>query len=193
MDERQQELEWAHRAATGDRAAMEHLLTALYDQVHALCRRVVGNDADADDATQNAMISVARSIHRFDGRSAVRTWVYRIATNAALDELRRRSRRPTPGEPVDHLDATTSDAPDLASSVIDRLDLDAAMARVAPDFRVAVVLRDVLGLEYAEIAEVQGLPIGTVRSRIARGRRQLANLVDLGNRSPTHDVQTDAP
>lgn len=194
--DRDQERRWAEAAGRGDRAAMESLLAAVYDQVYAVCRRVCGNDADADDATQDALLAIVRSIGRFDGRSAVRTWVYRIATNASLDELRRRGRRPTPAEEErlqtgDHHDDVHR--PDMGTTIADRLDIDAALLRLAPEFRVAVVLRDVIGMEYADIAEAEGIPIGTVRSRIARGRRQLADLVDPGNRSAAGDVQGDGP
>jgi RNA polymerase sigma-70 factor (ECF subfamily) len=141
-----------------------------------VCRRILGNPEDALDATQEAMIAVARGIGHFDGRSAFTTWLYRVATNAALDEGRRKARRP---QPVD----LPADAPADASpedAVGARLDVDAALRDLPEDFRVAVVLRDLCDLDYAEIAEVLGVPAGTVRSRIARGRAALADA--LGNR-----------
>lgn len=79
-------------AKRGDRSALQELLTSNYDRVYALCRRMLGNDVDAQDATQQTMLAVVRSISRFDSRSTFATWVYRIATNACLDEFRRRSR-----------------------------------------------------------------------------------------------------
>ena len=81
-------------AQAGDRGALDQLLRRHYDRMHAVCRRITGNEADAADAAQEAMIAVVRGLARFDGRSAFGTWVYRIATNASLDELRRRRRRP---------------------------------------------------------------------------------------------------
>ena len=116
-----------------------------------------------------------RGLDRFDGRAAFGTWSYRIATNACLDELRRRRRRPEPVEPDFDRDTGWSDrGPDLDRSVTDRLVVDAALAQLPPDFRAAVVLRDLCRLDYAEIAEVLEIPPGTVRSRIARGRAVLA-------------------
>jgi RNA polymerase sigma-70 factor (ECF subfamily) len=161
-------------AQDGDRAALDALLRRHYDRVFAVCRRMTGDDADAADAAQDALISVVRGLPRYDGRAAFGTWVYRIATNACLDELRRRTRRPAPGLPdVEH---APRDRPPLTDqSVSDRLDLDAALARLPGDFRAAVVLRDQLGLDYAEIAAVLEVPVGTVRSRIARGRAALAD------------------
>jgi RNA polymerase sigma-70 factor (ECF subfamily) len=166
------------RAQHGDRAALDSLLDRHADRVHALCRRVIAHPEDALDATQEALIAIARGIARFDGRSAFTTWLYRVATNAALDELRRRRRRPEP--------ADLSSAPEVAGAgafdteVADRLDIDAALRDVPVDFRVAVVLRDLCDLDYSEIAEILELPPGTVRSRIARGRAVLAQR--LGNR-----------
>ena len=81
-------------AQNGDRRALDTLLRRHYDRIHAVCRRIAGSTRDADDAAQEAMISIARAIDRFDGRASFATWSYRIATNAALDELRRRARRP---------------------------------------------------------------------------------------------------
>jgi RNA polymerase sigma-70 factor (ECF subfamily) len=171
-------------AQRGDRGALDALLRRHYDRVHAICRRVIGSSRDADDAAQEAMISIVRGLPKFDGRSAFTTWMYRIATNTALDELRRRSRRPAlhvvdddgpSPEPVDpvahrHLDG-----------VVDRLELDAAFADLPEEFRAAVVLRDVCDLDYGEIAAALDVPVGTVKSRIARGRAALAGRLRSGS------------
>lgn len=194
-------------AQDGDRRAMDRLLRDSYDRVAQLCRRLTGNDADAADATQEALIAIARGIHRFEGGSRFSTWAYRVATNAALDELRRRRRRPEPGLPdveTDDLGAALntvaggrlgpagSDRAGGIDAVADRLDIGAALARLPLEFRAAVVLRDLCGLDYAEIAEVLDIPAGTVRSRIARGRSQLAALLE-GNPPGTDDRQTTRP
>lgn len=163
-------------ARDGDRAAVDALLRRHYDRIWTLCRRLAGNDADAQDATQEAMIAIVRGLRHFDGRAAFTTWSYRVATNACYDELRRRSRRPTP-TPTD--DLPIADRAPLPDRATDRIDIDAALARLPEDFRAAVVLRDLCDLEYSDIAEVLGLPPGTVRSRIARGRALLAR--HLGN------------
>ncbi len=171
------DLDLAGRARDGDRAALEALLDRHADRVHAICRRVVAHPEDALDATQEALIAIARCIGSFDGRAAFTTWVYRVATNAALDELRRRRRRP---EPVDVPEAPSpAPADPFEGRVEQRLDIDAALREVPEQFRVAVVLRDLCDLDYAEIASILDVPPGTVRSRIARGRAELAGL--LGN------------
>jgi RNA polymerase sigma-70 factor (ECF subfamily) len=167
----------ARDAARGDRRSLEVLLTRHADRVHALCRRIVPHPEDALDASQEAMIAIARGIGRFDGRSAFTTWLYRVVTNAALDELRRRSRRPIAVDAVD-TDVHAPDPP-IDTVVSDRVDIDTALATLPAEFRAAVVLRDLCDLDYAEIAEVLEVPPGTVRSRIARGRALLT--AALGN------------
>lgn len=194
---RRSDAELVAAAQRGDAPAMDELLRRHFARVHAVCRRIAGSSRDADDATQEALIRIVRSIDRFDGRAAFGTWAYRIATNAALDELRKRSRRPLlravedddvrPTEPVDPLADRTVEA------VADRLAIEEALAELPEEFRVPVVMRDVADLDYAEIAETLGVPVGTVKSRIARGRRQLVER--LGNRDapsgrPTHDPPT---
>lgn len=159
--------------------------------MHALCRRLTGNDTDAADATQEALLAIVRGLPRFDGRSAFSTWAYRVATNACLDELRRRKRRP---EPMDDDALTLASTDTSAAGAVDvtvgnRVDVDAALRRVPLDYRAAVVLRDLCGLDYAEIAEVLDVPVGTVKSRIARGRAVVADLLG-GNPAPVTDRPT---
>jgi RNA polymerase sigma-70 factor, ECF subfamily len=177
-------------AQQGDRAALDALLRRHHDRIHAVCRRLAGNDADALDATQEALIAIVRGIRRFDGRAAFSTWAYRVATNACLDELRRRKRRAVPGLPDDagfgEVGVTSAVAIDLLP---ERLAIDDALAELPEEFRTPVVLRDLCDLDYAEIAEALGIPPGTVRSRIARGRAQLARR--LGSGDPRQDSPTE--
>jgi len=183
-------------AQGGDRAALEALLRRHQPRIHAVCRRLAGNDADADDAAQEALVAVVRGLSRFDGRSSVGTWIYRIATNASFDELRRRRRRPEP------VDADLHDRPATGSAVDDtaqRLDVDDALLQLPLEFRAAVVLRDLCGLDYAEIAEVLDIPAGNVRSRISRGRAALVPLLgptpsgDRGNQPADEDRPRNTP
>jgi RNA polymerase sigma-70 factor (ECF subfamily) len=183
-DDADNDRELAASAAQGDRRALETLLTRHADRVYAICRRVLGDREDARDAAQEALISIARRIATFDGRAQFRTWVYRVAVNAALDEARRANRRP----------ATVSDGvvaepiandPAVDGAVADRVDIDRALQALPIEFRAAVALRDLAGLDYAEIATVLGIPPGTVRSRIARGRALLAER--LGNPDDPRD------
>lgn len=178
-------------AQRGDRRALDELLRRHYPRVFAVCRRILHHEADAADATQDALIAAVRGLARFDGNAAFGTWIYRIATNACLDQLRRRQRRPATS-----LDALPEFA-DLVESrpfdaaVVDQMAVQAALARLPEDFRIAVVLRDVADLDYADIAETLGVPIGTVRSRIARGRAFLVK--ELGNQTGSPEHPTDQP
>ncbi|MGH8998405.1 MAG: RNA polymerase sigma factor [Acidimicrobiia bacterium] len=174
--------ELAAASAAGDRSALEVLLARHLDRVHAICRRVTGHPEDALDATQEAMIAVTRGIGRYDGRAAFTAWLFRVAPNAALDEVRRRGRRPRPVDVPP--DAAEPGPPQRGSgpeaAVTARLDVDTALATLPSEFRAAVVLRDLCDLDYAEIAEALGVPIGTVRSRIARGRAAVADYLRSG-------------
>ncbi len=170
----------AATAAAGDADALEALLIRHADRVHRICRRIVPDPGDALDATQEALLRVATRIGHFDGRSAFTTWLYRVATNAALDEARRRRRRPrpVPDRDLDRAGPNPVDAPT-------RIDVQAALAEVPEVFRVALVLRDLCDLPYEDIATILDVPIGTVRSRIARGRALLADRLSPGNRAPS--------
>ena len=138
-----------------------------------------------------AMISIVRALPTFDGRSKFSTWIYRIATNAALDEVRRIKRRPLPTDKESVYDSPTSDQTEAVDT---QMDVSAALAQLPEEYRTAIVLRHVADLDYEEIAAIQGVPVGTVRSRLARGRAQLAEI--LGNQNGHSDRQiktTTAP
>lgn len=162
--------ELAARAARGDHHALDALLDRHVQRVYAVCIRIVGNRDDALDATQDALIAVARGIRRFNGSSSFTTWLYRVATNAALDEVRRRARRPLP---FGTLPERVVDA-SVETRVDDQLMIDDALRSVPVEFRAALVLRDLADLDYAQIGAILDIPAGTVRSRIARGRAALA-------------------
>jgi RNA polymerase sigma-70 factor (ECF subfamily) len=185
-------------AQAGDRAALDQLVRAHYDRILGVCRRITGNESDAADAAQEALIAMVRGLERFDGRSAFSTWVYRIATNASLDELRRRRRRPlTAARDDDHPPHEVADphSGQRFDQVSEREALEAALLTLPEDFRIPVVLRDVADLDYAEIAATLGVPVGTVKSRIARGRGMLAAALTPrhGNQDPDSRRPTEEP
>lgn len=191
--------ELVERARNGDSAALSDLLRRHHPRLHAVCLRILGRRDDADDAAQNALIAIARSLPTFDGRSAFTTWAHRIATNAALDELRRRRRRPQPRLDVTEASGPTHEPDRRAERELhafeNRQFVERALAELPDDFRVAVVLRDVADLDYESIASILDVPIGTVRSRIARGRALLARAI--GNSATGSERQNlpdgDAP
>lgn len=153
---------------------------------------MTGNDSDAQDATQEALLAIVKGLPRFDGRAKFTTWAYRVATNACLDELRRRRRRPDPVEEIFEA-PDPGGPPGVAELVSERLTLDAALDGLSGEYRTAVVLRDVLGLDYAEISEVLDIAPGTVRSRIARGRAGLARSLTAGNQDIPSGGNQDSP
>lgn len=180
-------------AVAGDTAALDLLLRRHFDRVFAVCRRILGNEHDAADASQQALIAIVRALPQFDQRASFGTWAYRIATNACLDELRRRKRRPAP------IDLDTDRTVDMADPTLGRFDqrlvdrdaVESALGDLPEEFRLPVVLRDVLDLDYAEIAEQLDLPVGTVKSRISRGRSALLHI--LGNQTSTSNRPNQAP
>lgn len=180
-------------AIGGDTAALDLLLRQHFDRIFAVCRRIMGNDHDAADASQQALIAIVRGLSTFDQRASFGTWAYRIATNACLDELRRRKRRPAPADLDDDRTIELADTSmgRFDQRLVDREAVEAALADLPEEFRVPVVLRDVLDLEYAEIAEQLDLPVGTVKSRISRGRSALLQI--LGNQSAPPHRPTQAP
>lgn len=163
-----------------DQTALDVLLRRHESRVFGLAYRLLGNRADAADATQEVFLTVFRKANLFRHHSAFTTWLHRLTVNACHDLGRKRARTPPPveGEP----ERKPGAAPDAFGQVEDRLLLEAVLAVLPEEQRVAIVLRDVRGLSYQEIAEVTGAPIGTVKSRIARGRMDLAGR--LGEPAP---------
>lgn len=165
----------------GDTAAFEELMAAHEDKVFSVCLRMLRDREAALDATQETFVTVLRKADRFAGRSAFSTWLYRVAMNTCYDALRRKKRRPESQLPEHHdpPDATTED---VLSAVELRPDLEAALAALPAEFRAAAILVDVEGLSLTDAAEVLGVPVGTIKSRVFRGRRLLAE--SLGNLNP---------
>jgi len=147
--------------------------------LYTLAYRLTGNDADASDLVQEVLLRVRRGLETYQPGS-LEGWLSRITTNAFLDEVRRRKRRPTVALPDDPDRVLRGSAPEpdeaLAAARLPDHVQDAIRA-LPEDFRVAVVLCDVVGLPYDDIAEQLGIPVGTVRSRIHRGRAQLRKVL----------------
>lgn len=167
--------ELAALAAAGDATAFGVLADRYQGLMHGICRRITCNDQDAMDALQEALVAMWQRIGAFEGRSAMSTWLYRIAANAAIDEVRRRARRAV------QADVTIFDqepAPDdVAAEAALRSTVDWALGQLPPQYRAAVVLRENYYMSYQEIAEILDVPIDTVKSRISRGRQALAELL----------------
>ncbi len=161
------------RFVAGDRRAFDELMRAHEDRIFAVCLRVLSDREAALDAVQETFITVYRKASQFSGRSSFSTWLYRVAVNTCYDQLRRHRRHASAPLPQTH-DPADPRSEDALTSVELRPDLEAALAAVGDEFRTALVLSDLEGLSLQEIAEVLEVPIGTVKSRIFRGRRLLA-------------------
>jgi RNA polymerase sigma-70 factor (ECF subfamily) len=177
-----------HRIRAGDRAAREELFRRHWGVACRVAYRLLGNEQDAHDAVQEALLKAITHLDDFDGRSEFRTWLLRIVNNASLDLGRRRGRRSTlslggdgdgdgnnPG-----IEPTCEDDPAGGLHREDlRRQLNAALDRLSPPLRTAFVLFAEGGLSYKEIAAAQEIPLGTVTSRINAARQKLQAMLDL--------------
>ena len=186
-DRAQTDAALVERYLRGDVAAFEELMRAHEDRIFAVCLRMLRDREAALDATQETFVTVFRKADRFAGRSAFGTWLYRVAINTCYDHVRRSRRHvaePLP-ESNDPPDVRSDDA---FSSVEMRPDIEAALSALPAEFRAAVVLADIEGLALQTVAETLGVPVGTVKSRVFRGRRMLAE--SLGNLAPPSDTHS---
>jgi RNA polymerase sigma-70 factor (ECF subfamily) len=181
--------ELVRRFLAGDAGAATELITRHERRVYAVCLRVLGNPDDAADAAQDALLAMIRKLDGFRGEAAFTTWLYRVAMNVCYDHLRRAKRRPMLRRD-DDAPAPEPALDDHADAVAGAHDVAAALEQVPEDFRVAIVLADVHDLPYDEIAKVLDLPVGTVKSRVHRGRIALAKA--LGIAAPSEPADRSA-
>ena len=156
------------RAQRGERFAFEKLVERHEQRLYTLAARVLGSRDEAADAVQDALVRAWLALPKFRGDARFSTWLYRITVNAAHD-ARAKRREPPVEEPPDPVDPRDRFAEQELSSELQR-----ALDALDESYRVAVVLYDILGCSYAEIAELTEVPEGTVKSRIFRGRSELA-------------------
>jgi RNA polymerase sigma-70 factor (ECF subfamily) len=194
VTEAERDEELVRRFRAGEAEAFTRLVERHQQRVYRLCLRVLSDPEAAADVAQDTFITVLRKLDGFRGDAAFTTWLHRVAVNACYDELRRRRRRPAlhvvndegrdhePGPPID----------DRADEVAGTLDAAAALATVAEEFRIAVVLADVQDLPYDEIARILDVPVGTVKSRVHRGRLALAEALGIGDDRREPDARSAA-
>ncbi len=168
----------ALRAAEGDTAALEQLLAEIQPRVRRICGRMLLYPQDAEEACQDALMLVATRINTFAGRSKFTTWLHAVASNSARStyrSLKRRSAEMLSDEMPAGVDPRTTSV--IAGSRLDLLDALEVLAASHPLLVEALVLRDVQELDYAEIAQLMDLPIGTVKSRIHQARKTVQPLL----------------
>ncbi len=181
--------ELIRRYLEGDVSAFDELMAAHEDRVFAICLRMMRNRDAALDATQDVFLTVFRKADRYKEQAAFSTWLYRVAVNTCYDHLRRQQRKRTESMP-EYFDPSDPRSGDEFHAVELRPDIEAALARLTPDFRAAVVLVDLDGMSLEGAADTLEVPIGTVKSRLFRARKQLAK--DLGNFAPGSEHPSSA-
>jgi RNA polymerase sigma-70 factor (ECF subfamily) len=159
----------AERVKEGDAEAFAVLVRRHERRLYNLAYRMLGRAEDARDAVQDAFISCYRRIETFRGDALFSTWLHRIAVNACYDILRKRI-----PEPHDPATLAAIVEPDPASRAIAEADVQRGLASISPEFRAAVVLHDLLDVPVDEVARALGVPVGTVKSRLHRGRAALS-------------------
>ncbi|MEI2714884.1 MAG: RNA polymerase sigma factor [Nocardioides sp.] len=168
----------AAAAAQGDRVALEDLLAQIQPRVRRICGRMLLYPEDAEEAAQDALMLVATKISSFAGKSKFTTWLHAVASNSARSTyrtLKRRAAERTTDELPTHADPRTTSV--IAGSRLDLLDALEVLAEQNPDLAEALVLRDLQELDYADIAEHLGIPLGTVKSRIHQARQTIRPLL----------------
>lgn len=187
MSERDTDQLLVERVQAGDKKAFDLLVSKYHRKVIRLISRLVRDPAEVEDIAQEAFIKAYRSMSQFRGDSAFYTWLYRIAVNTAKNALVASNRRPVPLSDLTRSDDDSDAEPWIPEAGIDSQTpeamlssrqvaqtVDKAMQALAPDLRTAIMLREIEGLSYEEIAEAMNCPIGTVRSRIFRAREAIA-------------------
>src|SRR4029077_2349598 len=178
------EAEAIRRAQAGDAAAFEHLFQLHSRRVYALCLRMVGNPADAEDLAQEAFLQLFRKIATFRGESAFYTWLHRMTVNVVLMRLRKKS-LPTDSleeslEPDSENSGPKRDvgAADLRlSGAVDRVHLASSLDKLPPGYRTVFILHDVQGYEHNEIADIMGCSVGNSKSQLHKARTRLRELL----------------
>jgi RNA polymerase sigma-70 factor (ECF subfamily) len=187
------------RARNGDRSVFEYLYRLHSRRVYALCLRMVGNTAEAEDLTQEAFLLLLRKIHTFRGESAFSTWLHRLAVNLVLMRLRKKSPPFVSIEAASHPDDETVSpsidigAPDLLlEGSIDRINLERCLKRLPAGYRAIFVLHDIQGYQHNEIAEIMGRSVGVSKSQLHKARTRLRELLHELQRVKARDERMRA-
>jgi RNA polymerase sigma-70 factor (ECF subfamily) len=187
------------RARDGDRTVFEFLYRLHSRRVYAVCLRMVGNTAEAEDLTQEAFLLLLRKIHTFRGESAFSTWLHRLAVNLVLMRLRKKSPPIVSIEAIPDPDDETGwpsidiGAPDLMlEGSIDRINLERCIERLPVGYRTVFILHDIQGYKHHEIAEILGRSLGVSKSQLHKARTRLRELLHEMQREKTRDERMAA-
>lgn len=174
------------KAQSGDIGAFEELMSVYYSKVYNICYRLLNNTEDAYEQAQETFIKAFKYIKDFKGNCAISTWLYRIATNVCLDFIRKNKKKKTVSieqstfEDLQLKDSLVSNIPGpekVAETNAQRKAIKEAMDKMNEKNRLIIILRDFMGLSYDEISETMKIPVGTVKSRISRARKELRELL----------------
>jgi RNA polymerase sigma-70 factor (ECF subfamily) len=195
------EAEAIRRACDGDRTVFEYLYRLHSRRVYAVCLRMIGNSAEAEDLTQETFLLLLRKIHTFRGESAFSTWLHRLAVNLVLMRLRKKSppivsieaALDPDDETASSLPASMIGAPDLLlEGSIDRINLERCIERLPVGYRTVFVLHDIQGYEHHEIAGILGRSVGVSKSQLHKARARLRELLHEIQREKTRDERMTA-
>jgi RNA polymerase sigma-70 factor (ECF subfamily) len=193
------EAEAIQRARNGDREVFEYLYRLHSRRVYAVCLRMVGNTAEAEDLTQETFLLLLRKIHTFRGESAFSTWLHRLAVNLVLMRLRKKSPPivsiEAASDPDDETASPSIDigAPDLLlEGSIDRINLERCLKRLPAGYRAIFVLHDIQGYQHNEIAEIMGRSVGVSKSQLHKARARLRELLHELQREKARDERMRA-
>ena len=193
------EAEAIRRAQQGDAAAFERIYRLHSRRVYALCLRMVGNTAEAEDLTQEAFLQLFRKIGTFRGESAFSTWLHRLAVNVVLMRLRKKTIAATSlDEPSEQDEETSAPKKDVGvedlrlSGSVDRVNLERAVRRLSPGYRSVFVLHDVQGYEHNEIAAIMKCSIGNSKSQLHKARMRLRELLHESERDRAREERQAA-
>ena len=182
------------KAQKGDIAAFEKLVADNQTRIYNLCYRMTHNAEDAEDMAQEALLKAWRNLRKFNAKSSFSTWLYRIAVNTCLDKLRKNKAKLVSIQEMGESGRMITDERSLhiQERSAEREQIKEAMKALPPKHRAIVILRDVQGYSYEEIADILQCPMGTVRSRLARARKKIADSIkdmELNHKTPRQKEQ----
>jgi RNA polymerase sigma-70 factor (ECF subfamily) len=165
------------RFVAGDGRAFDQIVARYERRVYSIALRMCGDPDDARDVTQDVFVSALRALRRFRGDAQLSTWLHRVAVNSSLDSLRRRSRRRDRDELNTEMPSGAPGPEEHAVASARAAEVQAALRKISDEHRAVLVLHDLQGCDYAEVASALDIPLGTVKSRIHRARLEMARLL----------------